>query len=128
MVELNRKVCKLLVQAQCASDAGKRIYELRAAHRTRLSYAGKDVYILSAIKTILKKKETGFSFYVTDGGEISPFLVYFDFYDEFYQIRQISFHSFDENLEKYISPMKHQREWDMGCSRDTAEYLLGLLQ
>ena len=123
---LNRKIAKCLISAQIASDAGKGIYELDNSVNATESYHGKDIYILTAIKTCIKKRNTGFNFYVTKDDEIALYLVYFSFQvnDEKYQI---SFHSFDHRLEKYLSPKSHEEIWDEKSSRDTAKLLQYLI-
>ena len=71
-------------------------------------YAVKDAFIKNAIKAILRNKQSGFTFYVTRknfvdscGKNNTSFVVYFNFRvnSERYQI---SFHSFDKELEKYL--------------------------
>ena len=115
---LNNKICKLLASAQIASDAGKGIYDMPNYVNAIENYSGKDTYILTAIKTCIKKKNTGFNFYVTYG-DTTPYLVYFSFmYKK--EKYQISFHSFDPRLNEYKSPSKHTEVWDENSSRNTA--------
>lgn len=63
-----RRIARLVILAQDASDAGKRIdsLDLRISKRytQRKGYAAKNVYILAAIKTIANSKPCGWNFYV----------------------------------------------------------------
>ena len=124
---MNRAVLKNIYLAQMASDGGKGIYELPPWDETkkekRLGYDQKDEYILRAINLILKKKETGFSFYVTICEELNSYLVYFEtVIDE--GLYQVSFHSYCDELAKYIKKnAKHYTVWDEESSRETCELL-----
>ena len=65
-MSLNKKVARNIIKAQVASDNAKGIYELSYEGKLENNYCGKDRYILIAIDTIIRKRNTGFSFYVTD--------------------------------------------------------------
>lgn len=121
---LNRKVAINIIKAQIASDAAKGIYELSYDGEIHDNYNGKDKYIIRAIKTILKKKNTGFSFYVTDGDIFGSILVYFNFSLNG-KFMQISFHSFNAKLFKYYLAKNstHEVVWDQKSSRKTARKL-----
>ena len=121
---LNKKVAKNIIKAQVASDSAKAIYELSYDGNIETNYFGKDRYILIAIDTIIRKKNTGFSFYVTRDYDMcgEPYLVYFTFKlgTEWYQV---SFHSYGRSLAKYYSRGKHRVHWDRKSSRETCELL-----
>lgn len=124
---MNRAVLKNIYLAQMASDGGKGIYELppwdETKKKKRLGYDQKDEYILRAIDLIVRKKDTGFSFFVTRCKDINSYLVYFEmtFGNELYQV---SFHSYCDNLEKYLKKnSKHYTVWDEKSSRDTCLFL-----
>lgn len=129
---LDRNVVKFIVLAQVGSDAGKGIYELNACPLAteseqkaaeRGKYAIKDRWIYQALERVAGKRNTEFHFYVTDG-EITPYLVYFDFKVEGKRF-QISFHSFDSRLQKfYESSRKSRTRWDEKSSRESCERLV----
>ena len=115
---LNNKICKLLASAQIASDAGKDKYLMPNYLGAIENYRGKDAYIFTAIKTCIKKKNTGFNFFV-EKDIVTPYLVYFSFkYNG--KKYQISFHSYDCRLEQFVSPNSHYEYWDRESSRETA--------
>lgn len=123
---MNKAVLKNIYLAQMASDAGKGIYELPPwdnKEKRGLGYPQKDEYILRAIGLIIRKKNTGFSFYVTRCKDINSYLVYFEttLGNELYQV---SFHSYCSSLEKYLKKnSKHHTVWDEKSSRDTCLFL-----
>lgn len=120
---LNKKVAVNIIKAQIASDAAKNINELSCKGRVHNNYDGKDDYIIRAIKTIIKKRGTGFSFYVTYGDIFASLIVYFNFKLNDKDM-QISFHSFNDELLKYIqNNSAHAVEWDQKSSREAANSL-----
>lgn len=82
-----KRIARLVILAQDASDAGKRIdaLDLRISKRyTREEgYAAKNVYILTAIKTIANSKPCGWNFYVEanrpDQNGYSSVITYFQY-------------------------------------------------
>ena len=117
---LNEAVARYIIYAQISSDAGKNIYDLndllpdgKGYCLCKAKYDAKDWYIKDAVDTICKSKShpTGFTFFVTDGGKISPYLIYFSFklHGKRYQI---SFHSFDRYLSRFMSQKNIYIRWD----------------
>lgn len=127
---MNRQVATNVYKAQVASDYAKRIYEIHYDEKIDATYHGKDVYIIRAIETIIHKKNTGFSFYVTIDDVMSAdrgcihYIVYFNFSigGEKYQV---SFHSLNAELGKYLKKdgTIHAVAWDEESSRDTCVLL-----
>lgn len=111
---MNRRVVQEILLAQIASDGGKRIRsELLARANESIfdkmdkawhcGYPEKDIHIMNAIKMIARSKDKAIRFSVQkDDEEVAKYLVYFD-------IRlngrreQVSFHSFDMSLERFLS-------------------------
>ena len=134
---LHEAVASYIVSAQLASDGGKGVKYLKGTcdmylvpkfqNRYSDGYRNKDKYIRKAIDMINRAHgHSGFSFYVTKGDEKAPILVYFNYRIDG-ERRQISFHSFDGSLEKYLNSKatcKHRTTWDKGDSRKNAEELV----
>ena len=123
--DLNKKVAINIVKAQIASDNAKGIESIPYDRKICRNYDGKDKYIMIAIKEIIRKRNTGFSFYVTRDEDICSYLVYFSF-DLWGETRQVSFHSYDYDLDKYLSrkSKSHKLVWDQKSSRKSCEILL----
>jgi hypothetical protein len=123
---LNEAVVRALFLAQVASDSGKGKDSLKrllpcANQVHREGYPAKDREIRKAISLILQAgkagKECGFRFEVTYGDNRAPYLVYFDFRigAERYQV---SFHSFDKGLEKFIKTRSYRTRWNRKREED----------
>lgn len=126
---MNRQVAINIYKAQVASDNAKGIKEVTYNGKIKANYDGKDEYIIRAINLILHKRNSGFSFYVTTDKELSEtykrkhYIVYFDFTVKG-EWKQISFHSLNGELEKYLKKGKsHSVEWDRKSSRETCKFL-----
>lgn len=121
----DRQIARYILNAQIASDGGKHIYEIDylSYHASDEAYDGKDKYILRAIKLIRSQKRSKWRYSVTDGGYISPFLVYFETRSDIRKL-QISFHSFDYGLVPYQRKKESRKgmriRWDRDSSRDSA--------
>ena len=126
---LNKKIAKKLVLAQVASDGGKGIEDLEFfdSYVWERGYSVKDRYILDAIQLICTKKDSGAYFYVTRDEHIGSYLVYFNvsLFDGRYQI---SFHSFNDVLERYCRTKKCAINWDRKESRETARRLITYIE
>lgn len=121
---LNKQIALNIVKTQIASDCAKGICELHTKYAVTKNYRGKDEYIIYAIKKIISKKNTGFSFYVTKDNEIYSYLVYFNFTYEGKNY-QVSFHSYNEELKPYVkNNHKHCIKWDKKSSRDNCKMLI----
>lgn len=122
-----RTIARYVVMAQRASDAGKGIYELPTASKTkyadRFRYTAKERYIVLALGILTSVKHTGWRFYVVrtpDQNNWPSILTYFE-----YGNRQLCFHTpLDkaENLLKYVNKGT-PTEWDHKSSRETARWL-----
>ena len=126
---MNRRIAKLIVNAQVASDGGKGIKDIRYICESayKAGYRRKDSCIWEACNLIASKKNSGFSYYVTDG-QITPYLVYFNFKIDGVR-KQISFHSYDYRLERFhCTDRVHGTRWDRGDSRRTAVELYELMK
>lgn len=136
---MTKEIAKLLVLAQAGSDEGKNISDLSFALKQKLydkawiGYPEKDRAIYELIQLIRRYPQKDIHYYVCrDTQKVSKYIVYFDVcYKK--QFRQISFHSFDSRLGKYLSGCrKSHTEW--ACwqsSRDNAYWLaeqFGLLK
>lgn len=124
---LNEAVASYLVSAQLASDGGKGIRMLKwelsgyvpdsFKKRWIDGYKNKDKYVLKAINAINRAHGTsGFSFFVTEGDDKAPTLVYFNYKIDG-ERRQISFHSFDKELDRFKSS-KGKRHWTSWDNKD----------
>lgn len=127
-MELDLRVCKYIVLAQISSDGGKMIPDIKDTLPIgnvyfKKGYKMKDSLIMKAIKTIQCTKDSGFRFCVKEcsGFRSRAFIVYFNFKLDGKRC-QISFHSFNTKLERYINNSVSTR-WDKKSSRKTAESL-----
>lgn len=130
MNDLDKRVAKAIINAQLCSDAGKGIYEIENTSMQykmcKKGYKGKDTQIFKAIDIINRKKDTGFYYSVKEDTQgKSKYIVYFNFKINGKR-KQISFHSFDNRLSKFISS-KCQTRWDKNNSRQAAIELQSLL-
>ena len=113
--------------AQRASDAGKGIYELPTASKTkyadRFRYTAKERYIVLALGILTSVKHSGWRFYVVrtpDQNGYASVITYFEYED-----KQISFHTplnKADNLIQYIGRGTYT-EWDHGSSREAANWV-----
>lgn len=127
------KIIKLIVEAQIYSDAAKRIYDI-LGYRESLYDSKEYLYLLKsnrihkAICLCKKKRTTDILFDIHEGldrhGKIC-YIVYFTIKNCQYgsKTKQISFHDFDDRLEKFIDPRQHQH-WIQNFSRKNSELLL----
>lgn len=126
-VLLTKELATLLVLAQAASDEGKRIYSLSSCLQPNLrrkaeaGYPAKDKAIAQALSLVAKYHTNDVHYYVIcDAEGKAKYLVYFDL-NIGGKRRQISFHSFDDNLEKFIKKNERSHtEWDQGDCRAVA--------
>lgn len=113
-----QRIAYLLVAAQGCSDQGKTTekhaslgcVKVPTAHE---GYAGKDYYIQKALVFICRRPDCGVRFYVCrDDENVAKYIVYFD-----YRLsngwKQISFHSFDDDLSRFVDTSKRSKtSWD----------------
>ena len=128
---LNGKIVELVLRTQNASDGGKRkkgqnimvISDTRRGIRDNCGgYATKDNLMILAIEMIAKN-HTDWKYAVKIGKDQNghtSFIVYFQTKIMGEKV-QISFHSFNNNLRKYVNN-SFRIKWDHGCSRDSAVY------
>ncbi len=119
---MDKNVAKAIINAQICSDAGKGLFEVENSTLLELmrkkGYKGKDTQIFKAIEIINRKKNTGFYYSViTDKRYVALYIVYFNFKLNGKR-KQVSFHSFDKRLHKYICP-ECKTHWDKKDSRQT---------
>lgn len=121
----NPTVYELLYDAQVYSDNGKGIITLNSyGLNCYESYAHKDICIIKAIGLINRQKDTDVHYFVTRDTLIHSYLVYFNIKLNG-ERHQISFHSFNKALERYIiKGNTHATKWDKGNSRETAKLLI----
>jgi hypothetical protein len=82
-----KRIARLVILAQDASDAGKHIdaldLQISRRYTRREGYAAKNVYILAAIKIIVNSKPCGWNFYVDanrpDQNGYSSVITYFQY-------------------------------------------------
>lgn len=82
-----KRIARLVILAQDASDAGKHIdaldLQISKRYTRREGYAAKNVYILAAIKIIANSKPCGWNFYVDanrpDQNGYSSVITYFQY-------------------------------------------------
>ena len=124
---MTKELATMLVLAQAASDEGKGIHSLSSClnnnlrRKAEIGYAMKDEAIMKAISLVAKYHFHDVHYYVVkDTERRAKYLVYFDI--NLADSRcQISFHSFDDKLFKFIK--KNERsytKWDCGYSRGNA--------
>lgn len=130
-----RRICQHIRHAQVASDGGKYIYlisETRGdeavSHRydgwRKDAYKAKDNYILLAIKLICQYHIREIRFNVTEDRELDSYLVYFDFKDVNGVREQISFHSYDDRLWRF---MEKSRKSSWTGERDGSRRVASLI-
>ena len=122
MSSTNSKIAELIIRTQNASDGGKKLhyfYGCKKAVRDNCArYGQKDSLILSAIEMIRWNK-SDFVFSVQrDREHKAYYLVYFETRINGIKF-QVSFHSFDGRLGRYVRNSRHAR-WDKKSSRDSA--------
>lgn len=126
-------IARLIRKAQVASDAAKGIFDiciLPRENRYRESYSRdcyreKDSYIIAAISAICATHSGKYRFSVQRGSDQngnSSFLVYFDFKINGKR-EQVSFHSFNGKLWKYVDHSRASTWSRDTSSRETAEKL-----
>lgn len=119
---INKKIATYILRAQNASDGGKSIDVLVSNKRSYrdncCGYQQKDTMIITAINMIRSNKSSFKFAVIRDRGLIAKYIVYFE--TRINNVKfQVSFHSFDERLEKYVRN-SFRIKWDHGCSRDSA--------
>lgn len=137
---MERKVAFLIATAQRASDFGKfdrldhddqaasnvlgQLIGKAADELCRYwEYALKDVCVRKAIHRIKSNPNSEFHFRVTPSEMVGPkYVVYFDFKVEGKR-RQVSFHSFDGKLARFVE-RKPTGHWDRKSSRQACIDLL----
>lgn len=128
MKKLNKNIAKAIIAAQMCSDAGKGLFRLKnqkLAYKAKKKYPQKDTEILKAIEQINRLNNTGFYYSVKHDYDIAYYIVYFNFQLDGKR-KQISFHSFDRRLEKFVSS-KCSTRWDKKDSREAARELMAAL-
>lgn len=123
---LDREIARAIFNAQVASDAGKGIFAFRHVPEPAVlgGYESKDVYVQKAIRLILASADSVFRFSVQGGG-FTPYLVYFEARLGDGWKYQVSFHSYDEQLEPFLCSRKgRSARWDHRNSRDTAAHFM----
>lgn len=127
-----RRIMRLLYLTQAASDGGKGIYELPSdsgiAHmsdhsrgRYTAAYAAKDACMMQAIELICRSHSRDVRFCVTYAdGEWNDtcYLVYFDFKVDGRR-EQVSFHSFNDGLRRFVRNSRRSTWSKDRSSRDT---------
>ena len=127
-----KRIARILYLAQSASDGGKGIYKLpndsgvshyQDSYRIcyKKAYAAKDSLIIRAIDLINRSHDKTVRFSVresTDQNGQKCYLVYFDFKVEGKR-EQVSFHSFNDELRKFVSNSKKSTWSKDRSSRDT---------
>lgn len=140
-----QRIERAIFNAQVASDGGKGIYDLcegdkkaqKIAHCAkdyyygfsadswnsyRASYKAKESQIMLAIQLICRSHDRSIRFSVEETRSPGCFIVYFDFKIKGKR-EQISFHSFDERLKKYVQKSKKTTWSKDRTSRETARDL-----
>ena len=121
------RIGKLIRLAQIASDGGKSIRTslIRTEEEEMVylaGYSAKDTLILQAIQLIARSKDRTYRFSVTEGPDQNgntSFIVYFDFKIEGKR-EQISFHSFNKKLRKFVKNSRASTWSKDTSSRETA--------
>lgn len=119
----DKKVAELILRTQNASDGGKHIQFFpdckKAVRDNCAGYGQKDSLILAAIKLIRGSDNSCFRYAVViDRQRIARYIVYFETRIDDVKY-QVSFHSFDTRLGRYICNSRYAR-WDKKSSRDSA--------
>lgn len=124
---MTKQIASLLVGTQVASDSGKHIWQLydclnkKFGNFFRKGYFGKDANIRKLLNIIEKYHPDDIHYFVVkDCDKIARFIVYFDYKVDNKRF-QISFHSFDMELKRYLRKNKNSvASWDHGNSRKNA--------
>lgn len=134
MAKINLEaICKNIVLAQIASDAGKDIYELHLddnSYNKASSYAyqNKSQYLLRAIQQIDNSPYIGVKYYVQEDSEFKGVICYFQIKLADHKTIQASFHvpGFDENMKKFLKYTGRRKRirWDEKSSRYTCFQLI----
>lgn len=121
MTTEDKKIARAIILAQVASDGGKGIPDLKRVFKEaypvwKAGYAAKDGYIHEAILRINKSKSSRFRYYVDFGDLEDSILVYFEYTFTDQDRIQVSFHSFDETLIRWMQKNKTHvvMTWDEG--------------
>lgn len=120
--KLNKKIAEHIILAQVASDGGKCLHDIRHIFGDKsddvweYGYQVKDNYIFAAIQLICRSHSNFYRYSVSEIGA-GRYLVYFSFKLNDGKRYQVSFHSFNENLEKFAKTSKVTR-WDKKSSRE----------
>ncbi len=120
---LDTYIAKCIIGAQVGSDAGKGIYQISEADPWAADngYDAKDYYIRKAIKAVIRNKESGVYFYVTPDYEgVAEYIVYFNYKIDGVR-KQISFHSFDKRLERYVTSKSKKCKTSWTYKRDSRD-------
>lgn len=126
-----KSICKDIVSAQIASDAGKHISDLYQKANNDLfskpyyyKYRDKSFYLLRAIQQIDHTKFCGVRYYVSNDTEFGGCIVYFQVSIPGYKYtHQASFHvpGWDKNVEKIkgFEGKTRSIRWDEKSSRES---------
>lgn len=125
MASVEKKIAEHIILAQVASDGGKDIDDIRniLGQKSRnawdFGYQVKDSHIFAAVSLIARYHVRNFRYSVSYGdasGVSGSLLVYFSFHLNGKRY-QVSFHSFNDNLVKYIKG-SCPTSWDRKSSRE----------
>lgn len=125
-MNIDGKIAELILRTQNASDGGKNIsyFKSQKARRDNLAgYAAKDKFLLLAINMIARNNSNcNWKYAVVQCNDFynPAFIVYFQTNIDCEKV-QISFHSFNSDLQKYLKK-SFRIKWDSGYSRESAEY------
>lgn len=133
--KIDKKIAESVILAQVASDGGKNIPDIQTILPTayqawKEGYPAKDRYIIKAINLINMSHHSKFRYYVVPGDIKESILVYFDYRDLKGRKLQISFHTFNPKIEKWISKRKYPRyttEWTEESSREACLILRDIM-
>ena len=123
---VDRQICRLIVEAQIASDAGKGIRRLNVcgSKAADLGYAGKDGYIRRALQMLDGNRPGAVRYCVkveADQNGYPSVLVYFDINLEGQRL-QVSFHNPLWNAKKTLGPWLNKgrkTHWALKGHNDT---------
>lgn len=134
MAKINLEaICKNIVLAQIASDAGKSIYELQFddgsySKAVKYAYKNKSNYLLRAIQQIDSSPYIGIRYFVSEDTEFNGVICYFQIKLANHKTIQASFHvpGFDENMKKFLKYTGRRKRirWDEKSSRYTCFCLI----
>lgn len=134
--KIDKKIAESIILAQVASDGGKNIPDIQNIFHNSYpiwvaGYKVKDKYILKAINLINMSNFSKFRYYVIRGDIRFSTLVYFNYNDEQSRKLQVSFHTFNEKIEKWISSRakpKYVTKWDENSSREACMILRYIME